>query len=174
MHKNGANIIAQISFLDDIDLSNEQINRYTDLFAEAAIRIKKAGFDGLEICANHHVTLSQFLSPMFNHRTDEYGGSNENRARFVVEVIEKIRKAIGKEYIMILKINSEDDDPNGITPEGFITACKMAEKAGIDMIDVTGMKWKKNRENKMVYFDIGKTLADILNIPVMITEGQKI
>ena len=174
VHKNGANIIAQISFLDDIDLSKEQINRYTDLFAEAAIRIKKAGFDGLEICANHHVTLSQFLSPMFNHRTDEYGGSNENRARFVVEVIEKIRKAIGKEYIMILKINSEDDDPNGITPEGFITACKMAEKAGIDMIDVTGMKWKKNRENKMVYFDIGKTLADILNIPVMITEGQKI
>ena len=85
---------------------------------------------------------------MFNHRTDEYGGSNENRARFVVEVIEKIRKAIGKEYIMILKINSEDDDPNGITPEGFITACKMAEKAGIDMIDVTGMKWKKTEKIK--------------------------
>ena len=74
---------------------------------------------------------------------------------------------------MILKINSEDDDPNGITPEGFITACKMAEKAGIDMIDVTGMKWKKNRENKMVYFDIGKTLANILKIPVMITGGGK-
>ena len=46
---------------------------------------------------------------------------------------------------MILKINSEDGDPNGITPEGFITACKMAEKAGIDMIDVTGMKWKKKQ-----------------------------
>ena len=81
---------------------------------------------------------------MFNHRTDEYGGSDENRARIVVEIIEKMRKKIGDEFIMILKINSEDDDPNGITPEGFITACKMAEKAGIDMIDVTGMekiKW---------------------------------
>ena len=61
----------------------------------------------------------------------------------MVEIIEKMRKKIGDEFIMILKINSEDDDPNGITPEEFITACKMAEKAGIDMIDVTGMKWKK-------------------------------
>ena len=174
VHKNGVNLIAQVSLMKDLNISPDEIHHLTDLFADTIVRVKAAGFDGVEIGANHHGTLSQFLSPMFNHRTDEYGGSNENRARFVVEVIEKIRKAIGKEYIMILKINSEDDDPNGITPEGFITACKMAEKAGIDMIDVTGMKWKKNRENKMVYFDIGKTLADILNIPVMITEGQKI
>ena len=92
VHKNGANIFAQISFLNDINISKEEIHRYGDLFAEAAIRIKSAGFDGLEICANHHVTLSQFLSPMFNHRTDEYGGSDENRARIVVEIIEKMRK----------------------------------------------------------------------------------
>ena len=49
-------------------------------------------------------------------------------ARFIVEIIKKIRERIGNEYIILLKINSEDDDPNGITPEGFITACKMAEK----------------------------------------------
>ena len=74
---------------------------------------------------------------------------------------------------MILKINSEDNDPNGITPEGFITACKLAEQAGIDMIEVTGMKWKKNRENKLVYFEIGKILADILKIPIIVTGGVK-
>ena len=82
-----------------------------------------------------------------------------------------MRARIGNEYIIILKINSEDNDPNGITPEGFLTAFKLAEKAGVDMIDVTGMKWKKNRENKIVYFETGKLLADILKIPVMITGG---
>ena len=73
-----------------------------------------------------------------------------------------MRARVGNEYIIVLKINSEDDDPNGITTEGFIKACKMAEEAGVDMIDVTGMKWKKNRENKLVYFDIGKTFPKFL------------
>ena len=173
VHKNGVNIIAQISVIREFDLSKKELKDIINLFAEAAERCKKAGFDGIEIGANHHGTLSQFLSPMFNHRTDEYGGSDENRARFVIEIIKKIRERMGNEYIILLKINSEDNDPNGITPEGFITACKMAEQAGVDMIEVTGMKWKKNRENKLVYFDIGKTLADILKIPILVTGGVK-
>ena len=173
VHKNGANIIAQISFVKDFDLPVEEIHRLEDLFADAALRAKKAGFDGIEIGASHGGVLNQFLSPKFNHRTDEYGGSDENRARFVVEIIKKIREKIGNEYIIFIKINSEDDDPNGITPEGFIKTCKMLEEAGTDIIEVTGMRWKKNRENKLVYFEEGKILADILKIPVMITGGAK-
>ena len=114
VHKNGANIIAQLHTLRELDIPVEEIHRVAELFADAAIRAKKAGFDGIEVCANHHVSLSQFLSPMFNQRTDEYGGSDENRARFVIEIIKKIREKIGDEYIMLLKLNSEDDDPNGI------------------------------------------------------------
>ena len=141
VHKNGANIIAQLHTMrDNLDISVDEIHKIVDLFADAAIRAKKAGFDGIEVCANHHVTLSQFLSPMFNHRTDEYGGSDENRARFVIEIIKKIKEKMGNEYIILLKLNSEDNDPNGITFEGFMTACKMAEQAGVDMIEVTGMK----------------------------------
>ena len=173
VHKNGVNIIAQVFVMNDIEMPVEEIHRISGLFADIAQRCKKAGFDGIEIGANHLGTLSQFLSPMFNHRNDEYGGNDENRARFVIEIIKKIRERIGNEYIIMLKINSEDNDPNGITQKGFITACKLAEQAGVDMIDITGMKWKKNRENKLVYFDIGKILADVLKIPVLVTGGIK-
>ena len=173
VHKNGANIIAQLGPFGKTDITKDKIHELENLFADAAVWTQKAWFDGIEICANHHVLLSQFLSPLFNHREDEYGGSDENRARFVIEIIEKIREKVGKDYIVILKINSEDDDPNGITPNGFLTACKLAEKAGIDMIDVTGMRWKKIKESKVVYFDEGKTLADTLKIPILVTGGVK-
>jgi len=78
-----------------------------------------------------------FLSPLFNKRTDEYGGSDENRARFLIEIIEKVREKVGKEYIVGIKINTEDGDVNGITEEGFLKACIMAEKAGIDFIQLS-------------------------------------
>ena len=91
----------------------------------------------------------------------------------MIKIIEKNREKVGKDYIVILKINSEDDDPNGKTPNGFLTACKLAEKAGIDKIDVTGMKWEKINESKLVYFDIGKTLADTLKISILVTGGVK-
>ena len=74
------------------------------------------------------------------------GRSNENRARFVIEIIKKIREKLGNEYIILLKLNSEDDDPNGITPEGFITACKLAEQAGVDMIENRNEMEKKSRK----------------------------
>ena len=70
---------------------------------------------------------------MFNHRTDEYGGSEENLARFVIEIIKNVRQRVGEDYIILLKINSEDDDPNGITSEQFIRFCKSAEQAGVDI-----------------------------------------
>ena len=173
VHKNGANIIAQISIIRDFDMTMEEIHRIINLFADTAERCKKAGFDGVEIAANHHGTLSQYLSPLFNHRTDEYGGSEENRARFVIEIIKKVRQKVGEDYIILLKINSEDDDPNGITSEQFIRSCKLAEQAGVDMIEITGMKWKKHRDNTLVYFDIGKILSNIIKIPVIITGGAK-
>ena len=83
--------------------------------------------------SEHLGTLSQYLSPLFNHRTDEYEGSEENRARFVIEIIKKVRQRVGEDYIILLKINSEDDDPNGITTEQFIRFCKSAEQAGVDI-----------------------------------------
>ena len=118
------------------EMTKEDILRIENDFSEAALRAKKAGFDGIEIHAAHHYLISDFLSPLFNKRTDEHGGSDENRARFLIEIIEKVREKVGKEYIVI-KINTEDGDVNGITEEGFLKACIMAEKAGIDFIQLS-------------------------------------
>ena len=164
VHKNGAKFIMQLAHIgmntvskseiiyapsslpipnqnrNSKEMTKEDILRIENNFAEAALRAKKAGFDGVEIHGAHFYLVSEFLSPLYNKRTDEYGGNDENRARFLVEIIEKMREKVGKEYIIGVKINSEDADPNGITEEGFIKTCQLAEAAGADYIQISGVK----------------------------------
>ena len=127
------------------EMTKADILRIEDDFVKAAVRAKKAGFDGVELHGAHFYLLSEFLSPLYNHRTDEYGGSDENRARFLMEIISKVREKVGKEYIVGLKINSEDADQNGISEEGFMKICQMAEDAGVDYIQISGIRWVKER-----------------------------
>ena len=98
----------------------------------------------------HFYLLSQFLSPIHNHRTDEYGGSDENRARIIIEILEKMRPAVGNDFIISMKINPEEGE-GGITENGVITASKLAEKAGLDLIQISGMKWF-NERSKTPFF----------------------
>ena len=157
-----------------VEMTKEDILRVEDDFVKAAIRAKKAGFDGIEIHAAHLYLLSNFLSPQYNKRNDEYGGNDENRARFVVETIKKVREAVGNDIILSLKIDSENDEKNGITEQGFLTACKLGEKAGLDLIQVSGFKWTKERpKNGPYYFEAAKKLAEIVNIPVLIVGGVR-
>jgi 2,4-dienoyl-CoA reductase-like NADH-dependent reductase (Old Yellow Enzyme family) len=196
VHKYGANIMAQIVHIgmntaasDEIiyspskmlnkntnkethEMTKEDILRIEDDFVKAAVRAKKAGFDGIELHAAHFYLLSEFLSPLYNHRTDEYGGSDENRARIIVEILEKMRPAVGNDFIISMKINTEEGE-GGITENGVITACKLAEKAGLDLIQLSGISWQKEKSKTPFYYDIGKKLADILKIPVMVTAGAR-
>ena len=157
------------------EMSKEDILRIEDDFVKASVRAKKAGFDGVEIHGAHFYLVSEFLSPLFNKRTDEYGGNDENRARFLVEIIQKVRKAVGNDFIISVKINSEENDPNGITEEGFILASKLAEKAGADMIQVSGMKWmnEKIKPKTPVYFKQTAKLAEIVKVPVVLVGGLR-
>ena len=129
------------------EMTKEDIIRIENYFAEAALRAKNAGFDGVEIHAAHHYLIREFLSPLYNKRTDEYGGNDENRARFLIEIIKKVREKVGKEYIVGMKINTEDGDANGIIEEGFFKACLMAEEAGIDFIQLSGIKLLSIKNN---------------------------
>ena len=155
------------------EMTKEDIIRIENSFAEAALRAKKAGFDGVEIHAAHFYLVSEFLSPLYNKRADEYGGNDENRARFLIEIIEKIKERVGKDYIVGIKINCEDGDKNGITLDRFIKICQIAEKAGLDYIQISGIKWMRERIKGVVYENEATKLAEKVTIPVMVTAGAR-
>ena len=197
VHKNGANIFMQLVHLGmntkskseiiyapsslpipdqnrkSKEMTKEDIIRIETDFANAALRAKKAGFDGVEIHGAHFYLVSQFLSPLYNKRNDEYGGSDENRARFLSETLEKIRAKVGKDFIVGVKINSEDGNEKGITEQGFFTACILAEQSGADFIQISGITWTKTKVDSPLYESIGNKLSQIINIPIMVTAGAR-
>lgn len=119
-------------------LTKEGIGKIVGDFADAAAACKEAGFDGVQIHGAHGYLLSQFLSPTFNKRTDEYGGPIEDRARIVFEVYRAIRDAVGEDYPVWIKINGEDFTVDGMTPEESLWVCQELEQMGIDAIEVSG------------------------------------
>jgi 2,4-dienoyl-CoA reductase-like NADH-dependent reductase (Old Yellow Enzyme family) len=120
------------------EMTQEDMKHATESFAKAASRAKDAGFDAVQIHAAHGYLLSQFLSPYFNKRKDDYGGKIENRVRLAVEVLEAIRSAVGPDFPVFIKINSEDFLPDGLTVEDMLAAAEILERAGIDGIEMSG------------------------------------
>ena len=119
-------------------LSREEISRSIREHCEASRRAVEAGFDGVEITAFMGYLLANFLSPFTNRRTDEYGGSLENRGRFMVELLSAIREQIGKDKLLIIRLNGDElmDEHGGNSPAECIEFMKMAEKAGADCISI--------------------------------------
>ena len=108
-----------------------------DQFADAASRVQRAGFDGIEVHAAHGYLISTFLSPRFNRRTDAYGGSDENRARLLVDIIRAIRARCGPEFAIIVRLDGREYADGGIEPLLAAEYAVMAERAGADAIHVT-------------------------------------
>ncbi len=119
-------------------MHTEDIAQTVADFAAAAVRAKRAGCDAVQLHGAHSYLLSQFLSPYFNARDDEYGGSLENRARFVLEVLHAVRTAVGPDFPVLIKVNSEDFLDGGFVLDDFVPLCLMLEKEGIDAIEVSG------------------------------------
>ena len=119
-------------------MTREEIHALTEQFGDGAYRAKQAGVDGVEIHAAHFYLLHQFISPYFNHRTDEYGGSRENRMRLLKEIIQNIRQKCGNEFAILVRLSVEEFLPSGgyHLNEG-IELCKLAEAYGADAINVT-------------------------------------
>ncbi|MHC1696946.1 MAG: NADH:flavin oxidoreductase [Geobacteraceae bacterium] len=120
------------------ELSREEIRVICTTFGKAALLAKSAGFDGVQIHAAHGYLLSEFLSPFFNRRTDEYGGCIENRARIVLEVLRSIRTEVGEGFPVLIKLNSEDFINGGLPVDEMLCIAAMLEVAGIDAVEMSG------------------------------------
>lgn len=201
IHKNGSKIIAQInhaggktkkeitgsvplspssSKINGTDycskeMTLEDIEKVIEDFKSAAARVKKAGFDGVEIHSAHGYLLNQFFSPLTNKRKDKYNGDSINgRIHLHLEIIKAVRETVGNDFIVALRLGACDYTQGGTTIEDSIAAVKEFEKAGIDLIDISGgLCGYINPENKeQGYFkEISKAVKENVNIPVILTGG---
>lgn len=120
------------------EMRKDEIRRLEASFAGAAARAREAGFDGVQLHAAHGYLLSQFLSPLWNRRNDNYGGSSENRARMLIETTRAVREAVGRDFAVMVKVNCEDFQDGGFTVDDMVKTCAMLEQAGIDAVEMSG------------------------------------
>jgi 2,4-dienoyl-CoA reductase-like NADH-dependent reductase (Old Yellow Enzyme family) len=125
------------SFATPRELTGAEIEEIIQRFATTARIVTEAGFDGIQIHGAHGYLVSQFLSPLSNQRIDEWGGSPENRRRFVLELVKAIREAIG-DKILSIKLNSADFQRGGFSEDESLTVVDALVEAGIDLLEVSG------------------------------------
>ena len=140
-------------------------------FSDAAVRAKEAGFDGVQIHAAHGYLISAFLTPHTNRRTDAYGGSFENRIRFLVEVYRAIRQEVGQDYPIIMKLNGSDDLPfrKGLMTENLVEVAQRMEDEGMDAVEISAghyeSGWTFERSHWRKYFSTITTVGVGKNLP---------
>ncbi|MCF8042879.1 MAG: NADH:flavin oxidoreductase [Desulfarculaceae bacterium] len=135
----GPSALVNPSFKEEVaEMSLMQIEDTIDAFAMAAARVKAAGFDAVQLHGAHGYLINQFLSPATNQRTDDYGGTPANRARFAYEVLSATRQAVGPRYPVFIKLGSEDFVEGGLTLEEGVAVAQGLSQRGIDAIEVSG------------------------------------
>lgn len=165
------------------ELTAEEIHEIAGSFGQGAARAREAGFDAVQIHAAHGYLLSQFLSPYFNKRKDEYGGSVANRARAVLEVFRSIRDSVGDSFPVLIKINSEDFLESGFSVEDMLQVAGFLETAGMDAIELSGgtvysgklspvRRGKLDSDDQEAYYrEAARRYKQSLRAPLMLVGG---
>ncbi len=161
-------------------LSLEEITALPAEFAQTAKFSKNLGFGGVEIHAAHGFLLNQFLSPLFNRRQDEYGGSLQNRMRLLLDVICAVRNAVGQEFPVGVKLNATDQLEGGFTENESLEVIAAMDKSSIDLIDISGGTYfpgaasSSDRAGSGPYFlDFARHARTKTSVPLMVTGGFK-
>ncbi|KIK94609.1 hypothetical protein PAXRUDRAFT_38528, partial [Paxillus rubicundulus Ve08.2h10] len=136
-----------VLFARPMPLTREGIRDIVRRFAYASSVLNKAGFDGVQIHAAHGYLLHQFLSKRTNKRTDDFGGSLQNRARILLEIIAEIKRVVNnRSFLISVKINSEDCIVDGVDQEEAIATVKMLEAADVDLIEISGRTYEPGEQ----------------------------
>lgn len=156
------------------ELSHQDITEIIEAFAQAARRVKEAGFDGVEIHSAHGYLLNQFFSPLTNQRTDEYGGDIHNRIRLHLQVIAAVRQAVGDTFPILLRLGASDYTSGGATIEDSKIAAQQFAQAGVHILDISGgfTGYSIPGVTGQGYFSpLTEALKSVVSIPVILTGG---
>ncbi len=165
-------------------MDEEDIARVIEQFATAAARAEEAGFDGVQIHAAHGYLLSQFLSPLTNRRSDRWGGSLENRARMLVEVVKAVRTRVSDSFGVGVKLNSADFQKGGFEPEDAIAVVEMLNALPVDLVEISGGSYESpamqgtpqkasTRAREAYFVDFARDIVEVATMPVMVTGGVR-
>lgn len=167
-------------------MTHTDIRRVIHAFQAAARRAYNAGFDGIQLHGAHGYLLSEFLSPFYNNRTDEYGGSVQNRARIVLDTYHAVRSEVGANYPILIKMNVTDLLENGLSDKDGLEIASLYAMTGFDAIELSGgTSWGtsvlgdpqraicRNEPQEAYYRDVAQKLASQLDTPIILTGGIK-
>lgn len=168
-------------------MSEEDIQEVIKGFVRTASIVKKAGFSGIQIHSAHGYLLSQFLSPLTNKRTDQWGGSLDNRSRLLRTIVRQCRSALGPAFPISVKLNSADFQRGGFEEEESLEVIRMLESEGIDLLEISGGTYEKlaffilneknqkesTRQREAYFLDFADKVRAQSRIPLMITGGVR-
>ena len=161
-------------------LTRSDVEALPAAYANAAAQAQAAGFRGVEIHAGHGFLLSQFLSPLFNHRSDRFGGTIEARCQLLLNVVRSVRAAVGSQFAIAVKINSSDQLTGGLIEDDALVAISMLSDESVDLIEISGGTYfpgapaSSDRRTTGPYFlDFARRARTVTDLPLMVTGGFK-
>ena len=158
------------------ELTSSELEGLVEAFRQAARRSVEAGYDAVEVHGAHAFLLNEFLSPLTNKRSDEYGGCLENRMRFPLMVVEGVRKEVGVQFPLLYRLGADDRMPGGLTLDESTKAAKLLVNAGINALDVSGGlcgSKPAGMDSQGFYFYLAEKIRSVVNIPVIGVGGVK-
>ena len=185
--------LPQSQFGEPVALTAEEIESVIERFVGCALTCKEAGFTGVQFHSAHGYLLSQFLSPLTNHREDEWGGTLENRARALIAIVTKAREALGADFPISVKLNSADFQKGGFDFDDSLTVAKWLANAGVDLLEISGGTYEQPRllnldgvepieeqslarstlAREAYFVDFAKAMREELSMPIMVTGGLR-
>lgn len=169
-------------FNTPIEMTESMIAEVIQRFANTARLGEKAGFTGVEIHAAHGYLLSQFLSPLSNKRQDQWGGSLENRARILIEIVEAVRKVVSPQFTVAVKLNSADFQRGGFSAEDAQQVVKMLNEHAVDLVELSGGSYEapamqgqardgRTLAREAYFLEFAQEIRKVAKMPVMVTGG---
>jgi 2,4-dienoyl-CoA reductase-like NADH-dependent reductase (Old Yellow Enzyme family) len=169
-------------FGQPVAMTEAQIGATVERFATTAGLAERAGFDGVEVHAAHGYLLSQFLSPLVNQRTDDWGGSLENRARLLLDVVRAIRRVVSASFAVAVKLNSADFQRGGFDVEDAAQVIAMLDPLGVDLVELSGGSYEspamsgrpadgQTQAREAYFLELAAGLARTSPLPLMLTGG---